>query len=237
MPYRIRSRTLLALATLLLAAVPAPAAAARAAEAAHVEGTLASGALYVLDVPGRWNGTVLLYSHGYTPAGVANPARDAPDDATRSLLLKEGYALVGSSYATTGWAVTDAVPDQLAALDVFTGRFGAARRTIAWGTSYGGLVTTTIAERHPERIAGSLSMCGLVQGGVATWNSMLDAVFALRTLLGGTTGSGIRLTGLRDAGDAAARAWSTRTACSRCRPVRTARYWWWAPTRPHRPVR
>ncbi|MEU5311639.1 alpha/beta fold hydrolase [Streptomyces sp. NPDC021562] len=206
MPYRIRSRPLLALAALLLAAAPTPAPAAHAAEAAHVEGTLPSGALYVLDVPGRWNGTVLLYSHGYTPAGVDNPARDAPDDATRSLLLKEGYALVGSSYASTGWAVTDAVPDQLATLDVFAGRFGTARRTIAWGTSYGGLVTTTIAERHPERIAGSLSMCGLVQGGIATWNSMLDAVFALRTLLGGTSGSGIRLTGLRDAGDAAAQA-------------------------------
>ncbi|MEU2420975.1 alpha/beta fold hydrolase [Streptomyces sp. NPDC007851] len=178
---------------------------ARAADTAHVEGTLPSGAAYVADMPDGWNGTVLLYSHGYAPAGVPNPARDAPDDSTKSLLLEQGYALIGSSYATNGWAVTDAVPDQLATLDAFTGRFGAARRTLAWGTSYGGMVTTTIAERHPDRIAGSLSMCGLVQGGIATWNSMLDATFALRTLLGGP-GSGIRLTGLRDTADAAAQA-------------------------------
>jgi pimeloyl-ACP methyl ester carboxylesterase len=118
--------------------------------------------------------------------------------------VEAGYALIGSSYASTGWAVTDAVPDQLATLDAFRGRFGPARETIAWGTSYGGLVTTAIAERHPERIDGSLSMCGLVQGGVANWNSTLDPVFALKALL--APESGIELTGLSSQGEAAAAA-------------------------------
>ncbi|MEU0029202.1 hypothetical protein [Streptomyces sp. NPDC006335] len=190
--HRIRTRTLVTVAALLLAA-PFPTA-AHAAEDVHVEGRLPSGATYLMDVPAAWNGTVLLYSHGYTPPGVPNPARNAPDDTTKSLLLKQGYALIGSSYATTGWAVTEAVPDQLATLDTFTARFGRADRTIAWGTSYGGLVTTALAERHAPRLAGSLSMCGLVQGGVANWNSTLDPVFALKTLL--APGSGIPLTGL-----------------------------------------
>ncbi|WP_280863703.1 hypothetical protein [Streptomyces sp. SAI-144] len=190
--HRIRTRTLVAVAALLLAAPLTPAA--HAAEDVHVEGRLPSGATYLMDVPAGWNGTVLLYSHGYTPPGVPNAARNAPDDTTKSLLLNQGYALVGSSYATTGWAVTEAVPDQLATLDTFTARFGRAGRTIAWGTSYGGLVTTALAERHAYRLAGSLSMCGLVQGGVANWNSTLDPVFALKTLL--APGSGIRLTGL-----------------------------------------
>jgi pimeloyl-ACP methyl ester carboxylesterase len=190
---RIRRRTLVVVAALLLATPLAPAAQATGT-GAHVEGRLSSGATYVMDIPDSWNGTVLLYSHGYNPAGLPNPARNAPDDATKALLLKEGYALIGSSYASNGWAVTDAVPDQLATLDTFTGRFGPARRTIAWGTSYGGLVTTAIAERHPDRINGSLSMCGLLQGGVANWNSTLDPVFALKTLL--APGSDIPLTGL-----------------------------------------
>ncbi|MFI6338761.1 alpha/beta hydrolase family protein [Streptomyces sp. NPDC050535] len=193
MSHRIRTRTLTTLAVLLLAAPFAPST-AQAAEAARIEGHLPSGAAYLMDMPARWNGTVLLYSHGYTPVGAPNPARDSPDDTTGQLLLGQGYALIGSSYATNGWAVTDAVPDQLATLDAFTSRFGPARRTIAWGTSYGGLVTTAIAERHASRIAGSLSMCGLVQGGVANWNSTLDPVFALKTLL--APDSGIRLTGL-----------------------------------------
>ncbi|MDN0194006.1 hypothetical protein [Streptomyces sp. S.PNR 29] len=171
-------------AALLLAVTAFPTSAAAATPTTgHIEGRLPSGATYTMDVPGAWNGTVLLYSHGYTPAGAPNPARDAPDDATKALLLDRGYALIGSSYATTGWAVTDAVPDQLATLTVFTDRFGKARRTIAWGTSYGGLVTTAIAERHADRIDGSLSLCGLVHGGVANWNNTLDPVFALKTLL------------------------------------------------------
>ncbi|WP_052863242.1 alpha/beta hydrolase family protein [Streptomyces niger] len=188
-----------AVAALLLTAAVPPATAAPA-EPRHLDGTLPSGATYVIDTPARWNGTLLLFSHGYRPAGAPNEAVDASDEATRKLLLSEGYALAGSSYSATGWAVEQAVPDQLATLDVFAHRVGPARRTLAWGESYGGLVTTTIAERHPGRIDGSLSLCGLVQGGVANWNSTLDPAFALKTLL--APGSGIPLTGFADAGEA-----------------------------------
>ncbi|WP_037681746.1 S9 family peptidase [Streptomyces griseus] len=203
---RVRAARRTACAAALLLAVTAlpTSAAAATAPPSHVEGRLPSGATYVMDVPADWNGTVLLFSHGYTPAGAPNPAQDAPEDATKALLLGRGYALIGSSYATTGWAVTDAVPDQLATLSAFTDRFGAARRTIAWGRSYGGLVTTAIAERHPDRIDGSVSTCGLVHGGVANWNNTLDPVFALKTLL--APGSGIPLTGLPDQAAASAAA-------------------------------
>ncbi|WP_406159491.1 S9 family peptidase [Streptomyces sp. NBC_00882] len=171
-------------AALLLTLTTASAATASATtDTTHVDGRLPSGATYMMDVPTTWNGTVLLFSHGYN-AGPANPAQDAPDAATKPLLLQQGYALIGSSYASTGWAVTDAVPDQMATLNAFTTRFGQASRTLAWGRSYGGLVTTAIAERHPDEIDGSLSMCGLVHGGIANWNNTLDPAFALKTLLG-----------------------------------------------------
>ncbi|MFC7344185.1 DUF6351 family protein [Saccharopolyspora griseoalba] len=145
---------------------------------------------------------------GYRASGEPNPAENAPTDEVAAAALREGYALVGSSYATTGWAVEQAVPDQLATLDEFAERFGPARRTIAWGRSYGGLVTTTIAERRPERIDGSLSMCGLVQGGVANWNSTLDAAHALKTLL--SPDADLPLTGFPGP-EAAARAAETLT--------------------------
>ncbi|MEV5550578.1 prolyl oligopeptidase family serine peptidase [Streptomyces sp. NPDC052309] len=203
-------RTALALSTVALCAATALPARAAAPADAHVEGRLPSGAAYVMDVPAGWNGTVLLYSHGYRPAGSPNPAQNAPDADTRGKLLAAGYALIGSSYATTGWALTEAVPDQLATLDLFTERYGTARRTLAWGTSYGGLVTTALAERHGDRFDGSLAMCGLVQGGVANWNSTLDPVFALRTLL--APGSGIRLTGFTGQDDARAAAQALTSA-------------------------
>ncbi|MGD6747449.1 alpha/beta fold hydrolase [Streptomyces sp. BH106] len=163
-------------------ALPSPALAA-SPDSGHVEGSLPSGATYTMDVPAAWNGTVLLFGHGYNDVGAPNPAENAPDDATKSLLMKQGYALIGSSYATTGWTLPGAVDDQLATLSAFTKRFGAAERTVAWGRSYGGMVTTALAERHPERIDGSLSLCGLVHGGIANWNNTLDPVFALKTLL------------------------------------------------------
>jgi pimeloyl-ACP methyl ester carboxylesterase len=217
----LKTRTCLAVLTLTLGA--ATALPAQAATGTHLEGQLPSGATYSMDVPAGWNGTVLLYSHGYRPAGVPNPAQNSPDSGTRDKLLAEGYALIGSSYATGGWVVTDAVPDQLATLDVFTEKFGTARRTLAWGTSYGGLVTTTLAERHADRFDGSLSMCGLVQGGVANWNSTLDPVFALRTLL--APGADIQLTGFADqtAAVSAAKALASKVLAAQQTPAGKAR--------------
>lgn len=149
----------------------------------HVEGVLPDGSAYVVDVPANWNGTVLLYSHGYVPDGAPNPARNAPSDAVRSALLDAGYAQIGSSYPDTGWVLEQALPAQLATLDLFRAQFGSPRRTIAWGTSLGGMITTGLAERYRHRFAGTLAMCGLEQGGVANWNNTLDPLFALRTLL------------------------------------------------------
>lgn len=217
----MRTRIALPAVSLCLCAVTA--LPAQAATDAHTEGRLPSGATYLMDVPADWNGTVLLYSHGYRASGWPNPAENAPSSETRAELLADGYALIGSSYATTGWAVTDAVPDQLATLDLFTSRFGTARRTLAWGTSYGGLVTTTLAERHADRFDGSLSMCGLVQGGIANWNSTLDPVFALRTLL--APGADLPLTGFADqaAAQKAAQALTTEVAAAQQTPEGRAR--------------
>jgi hypothetical protein len=189
----IRQLAALLLAGLLPVTLVGPASPAAAAApptaASHVEGTLPDGSTYVMDVPADWNGTVLLYSHGYVPDGAPNPAQNAPGDAVRTALLDAGYAQIGSSYPETGWVLERALPAQLATLDAFRHRFGPARRVIAWGTSLGGMITTGLAERHGHRFAGTLAMCGLEQGGVANWNNTLDPLFAIRTLLapGSTT--------------------------------------------------
>lgn len=178
------------LAATLLAGVLSPAA----ASPSHLEGQLPSGASYVMDVPADWNHTVLLYSHGYTPDGAPNPAQNAPSDAVRTTLLDRGYALIGSSYAETGWVLQKALPDQMSTLDTFIGRFGRPTRAIAWGTSMGGMITTGLAERYGRSFAGALAMCGLEQGGIANWNNTLDPVFAVKTLLApGSTASLVNL--------------------------------------------
>src|ERR1700747_463711 len=96
-------------------------------------GTLKDGATYLIEVPANWNGTLFLYSHGYVVPGTPNPAHDVGDPFTRSSMLSSGYALAGSSYATTGWAIHEALRDQIAVLDIFNLVGGPPKRTMAWG--------------------------------------------------------------------------------------------------------
>lgn len=94
------------------------------------------GATFLIEVPSPWNGTLLLYSHGYVIPGSPNPAQDVGDPATGAFLLSNGFALAGSSYAHTGWAIQEALLDQIAVLDTFAVLVGTPSRTIAWVTRW-----------------------------------------------------------------------------------------------------
>ena len=176
----------LASAAILLLSV-AGSARAQAGVTTH-SGTLADGATYLIEVPANWNGTLFLYSHGYVAPGSANPAQDVGDPFTRFFMLSSGYALAGSSYATTGWAIHEALSDQIAVLEVFEKIFEHPKRTIAWGHSLGGIITAGLIQRNPGRFDAALPMCGVLSGGVATWNTALDSAFAFKTLLAPGTG-------------------------------------------------
>jgi pimeloyl-ACP methyl ester carboxylesterase len=182
---------LFALSAVLLTVGLAPAAPALAQTSCGasgavttVNGSLPDGATYLLQCPaGAWNGTLFLYSHGYVTPGSANPAADAGDPVTANWLLSHGYALAGSSYASTGWAIQQALPDQVGTLDVFDQMYRAPHRTIAWGHSLGGIITAGLIQRYPGRFSAALPMCGVLSGGVATWNTALDAEFAFQQLV------------------------------------------------------
>ena len=159
-------------------------------------GKFSDGAKYLIQVPSNWNGTLVLYSHGYVLPGSSNPAEDVGDPITGGYLLANGYALGGSSYATTGWAFQQAVPDQIKVLDTFKTLVGAPSRTIAWGHSLGGMVTAGLVQLYPQRFDAALPMCGVVAGSVGTWNQALDSAFAFDVLLG--SGSGLQLVNIKD---------------------------------------
>ena len=149
-----------------------------------VNGTLPDGATFKIQCPaGAWNGTLFLYSHGYVVPGSSNPATDVGDPVTGSYLLGHGFALAGSSYATTGWALQQALPDQISTLDSFAAKYGKPSRTVAWGHSLGGIITAGLIQRYPARFNAALPMCGVLSGGVATWNTALDAAFAFQKLI------------------------------------------------------
>lgn len=146
------------------------------------------GANYTIAVPSNWNGTLLLYSHGYVSptSPILNPAPDVGDPLTGAALLRQGYALAGSSYSSNGWALQQAFHDQIALLNFFDQTCGHPGRTIAWGHSLGGIITAGLIQSNPGRFAAALPMCGVLSGGVGTWNQALDGAFAFNVLLAGS---------------------------------------------------
>jgi len=146
------------------------------------EGRLAGGATWRIEIPAGWNGTLLLYSHGYG-GGPDYPLRTALTPEVGKELLARGYALAASSFSQDGWAVESALSDQIALLDLFVKRFGKPKRTIAWGESMGGLITEGLAQTPAGRLDGALCLCGSVGGVVGMLNLALDGAFAIRTLL------------------------------------------------------
>ncbi|MBA2679938.1 MAG: hypothetical protein H0U76_16265 [Ktedonobacteraceae bacterium] len=153
-----------------------------------LHGTI-EGANYTIAVPANWNGTLVLYSHGYVFATspLLNPAPDAGDSQTAAVLLQQGYALAGSSYSQNGWALQQAFHDQAALLHFFDVTCGHPSRTIAWGHSLGGIITAGLIQRFPNRFDAALPMCGVLSGGIGTWNQALDSAFAFDVLLAGNT--------------------------------------------------
>lgn len=183
-----RKAVIVLAAALALALVPATSGAqAPVTTSTHYTGTLPDGGSWIADVPSPWNGTLLLYSHGY---GQTTPA-DSPDPVTQQDLLNEGYALTGSSYDPTGslWQMGSAVRDQFETLwDVeHTVLPHRPSDVMAVGTSMGGLISSIEAEQSYGRLDGSLTTCGIVAGGEQLGNYQLDGEYAIDQLLAGGT--------------------------------------------------
>lgn len=154
------------------------------------EGSL-DGAAFSIKTPKTWNGTLLIYSHGYRQAQPAPPqfrpvetsAQAASDEKTAATLLSQGYALAGSAYASNGWAVADGVTAAEGLHDYFVKNIAQPKRVLVWGDSLGGLITQMVAEKHPEWVDGAAPLCGAVAGVVPNMNLALDLSFAVKTLI------------------------------------------------------
>jgi pimeloyl-ACP methyl ester carboxylesterase len=150
-----------------------------------------NGAAYEIKMPTTWNGTLLIYSHGYRYAQPAPPdfspvettAVSAPNEETAKKLLDSGYALAGSAYKSNGWAVQDGVAAAEDLHQFFVDNIGQPYRTEIWGNSLGGLITQMIAEKHPEWVDGAAPLCGVMAGVVPNMNLALDVSYAVKTLI------------------------------------------------------
>lgn len=202
----MRTTRLLAVASAAAVAIAGPAGVLPAAGSDAVSGSdavavvtatgsLPSGGTYLVEMPSRWNGTLYVYSPGYI-GSAGQPPRTGPNDTAREWLLEHGYALAGAQPVGTGWAVEEIMPDAVATVDVVRSRFGAPRRTLAWGTSMGGQVAAGLLQEYPERFDGAVALCASVAGPLGMLNAGLDASFAFKQLL--APGSGLELVHVTD---------------------------------------
>jgi pimeloyl-ACP methyl ester carboxylesterase len=131
------------------------------------------GAKYEIAMPKKFNGTLLVWSHGIRkntnlpPIPVVAPkgyvvdysAEIAPSPAIAASLLKQGFALAGSGVQTQGWNLADQVLATTIVIDQAIATFPAIDRIAAWGASLGGLSTQILAETNPGLVEAVAPLC------------------------------------------------------------------------------
>lgn len=175
-----------AIAALLTTIVGIPASAHEASDAGRRTYTgVIDGAKYRVEMPDSWNGTLVLFSHGfYPPEWAPDYIELAGRTETVDWLLDHGYALAASRFKNdgVGYIVEDAFDDQLALLDWFGENIGEPQRTVTNGLSQGATISTLLAERAPHRFDGVMTTCGGYDTA-GEGNSALDITFVVKTLL------------------------------------------------------
>jgi dienelactone hydrolase len=120
------------------------------------------GGLYRIEIPERWNGELVLYAHGYVPAGGASGSTlRVGNHPIRQHLVDQGFAWASSSYRCNGYVPGQGLVDTMALVELFTKSNGgrAPNRTYLTGTSMGGHVTVLGLHEFPTSFAGGLAMC------------------------------------------------------------------------------
>ena len=168
-------------------------------------GTTSDGAKYAMQVPDNFNGTLFLYSHGYTyaidipgayamasvlnnpvpgPIGPLAPAK--VDRGAMDSLLASGYAIAGSTFPVLGWNTEEAVATNVELIGIFKKKFTKTTKVIAWGESLGAYITQALAEKYPKLINGAGLMCPALGNVAATVTTAGDFLWGLKTMFAPT---------------------------------------------------
>ncbi|MBZ5572301.1 MAG: hypothetical protein LAO09_10545 [Acidobacteriia bacterium] len=140
---------------------------------ADLSGTV-DGTPYRILAPDNWNGTLLVFAHGFLFAPGVALVPDTTPPATPSLqeqLLAQGYALAAVSFPSV---------EQLAILQthdlttLFNELVGLPSRTIIWGASFGSGVTLKLIEKHPGIYDGAVANCAPTAGSPENMDSSLS---------------------------------------------------------------
>jgi hypothetical protein len=131
------------------------------------------GAFYAVAIPADWNGSLVVHAHG--GPDLAAPTADRPvEDLVRwSVVVREGYAWIGTSYRRGGYGVRMAARDVENARELFGRRFGEPRKTFLHGQSWGGNVAAKAIEAY-DSYDGALLTSGVLAGGSRGYDHRVD---------------------------------------------------------------
>jgi pimeloyl-ACP methyl ester carboxylesterase len=138
-----------------------------------LRGQDSAGAHYLIAVPAKWSGVLVVHAHGGPSLGTPQASR-ADEDLNRwAITVREGHAWAGSVFRQGGFAVTTAAQDTERVRRIFVDHVAKPRRTVLHGQSWGGMVATRAAELYPKSWDGMLLTSGVV-GGPVTYDFRLD---------------------------------------------------------------
>ena len=121
-----------------------------------------NGAGYRIEVPQNWNGSLVLYCHGYRGYPPQYAELTVTNPSIRQYLINNGFAWAASSYRTNGYDPAAGVTDTHNLAMFFNGLVKKPTRTYIIGHSMGGHVIGVSVEQYPKAYDGALPMCGVM---------------------------------------------------------------------------
>lgn len=150
-------------------------------------GTLGTAG-YRIEVPDDWNGSLVMYAHGFRASGddvyVSNPL-----GPLRQLFISQGFAWAASSYSENFYVPGIGADDTMDLLAKFEQNYGKPKRTFLVGESMGGNVVALLLEHFPQRFDGALAVCGALGGEeeidyLASWAMVAEYVTGVTIPIG-----------------------------------------------------
>lgn len=146
------------------------------------------GAPYKIAVPANWNGTLVVFVHGYRDKadhhGEVDDRSVPSDPLLEAALLGQGYALAASAFRDNGWAVEEGIQDTKDLTVLFRSLVAVPDRTILWGVSMGTVISFKSLERFGGIYDGAVCMCAIGAGTSRFQDSAVAGALAYDLLFG-----------------------------------------------------
>ncbi len=139
-----------------------------------------NGAWLLVAIPRQWNRRLIVHAHG-GPRLTAPKDGDSAEDLDRfAVMVRAGYAWIGTTYHRGGYGVRMAAADADRSRALFWAKWGRPQRTLLHGQSWGGNVAAKAAELyaldadgHPN-YDGVLVTNGVLFGGTRAYGFRAD---------------------------------------------------------------